>query len=160
MNLPVHQVHKGQPRPAELLIQPNAEVMPDDRRGQARLQPAECMGPFPIQAEGMMELVIDRLHYLADASEPAPQRLGPRRLPVPLGWADDLGPVGRPPRPMVGLALKALIDDLGTQRGRPDTGQARMRLAAQGKTRLRQRLILGAGRPNAQAGAHPTRGHG
>ena len=48
----------------------------------------------------------------------------------------------------------------GAQRGRPDTGQARMRLAAQGKTRLRQRLILGAGRPNAQAGAHPTRGHG
>jgi len=123
MNLPVHQVHKGQPRPAELLIQPHAEVMQGDLRSQARLQPTECMGPFSIQAEGMMELVIDRLHNLADAGEPAPQRLGPRRLTVPLGRADDLCPVGHPPRLLVGLALKALVDDRGTQRGGPDTGQ-------------------------------------
>src|SRR5262247_1445110 len=109
------------------------------------------MGPFAIQAAGMLELVMDRLHNLADASEPAPQRLGPRRLTIPLGRADDLGPVGRPPRPMIALALKALVDDVRTLCGRPDTGQARMRLAAQGKKRLRQRLILGAGRPNAQA---------
>ena len=72
-------------------MQPHAEVMQGDRRGPARLQPAEGMGPFPIQAEGMMELVSDRLHNLADASEPTPQRLGPRRLAVPLGgqmtWA-------------------------------------------------------------------------
>src|SRR5829696_9110415 len=78
MSLPVHQVCKGQPRPAELLIQPHAEVMQGDPRSQAHLQPAECVGPFPIQAEGMLELVMDRLHNLADASEPAPQRLGPR----------------------------------------------------------------------------------
>jgi hypothetical protein len=32
-----------------------------------------------------LELSMDRLHHLADASEPAPQRLGPRRLAVPLG---------------------------------------------------------------------------
>jgi len=32
-----------------------------------------------------------------------------------------------------------------------------MRLAAQGKKRLRQRLILSAGRPNTTAGDHPTR---
>src|SRR5215471_21492729 len=104
MNLPVHQVGKGQPRPAELLIQPHAEVMQGYLRSQARLQPAESMGPFPIQAERMLELVMDRFHHLADAREPASQRLGPRRLTVPLGRADDLGPVSRPPRPMVGLA--------------------------------------------------------
>src|SRR5215467_4364122 len=129
MNLPVHQVCKGQPRPAELLIQPHAEVMQGDLRGQAPLQPAEGMGPFAIQAEGMLELVMDRLHNLADASEPAPQRLGPRRLTVPLRWADDLGAVGRPPRCMVRLALKALIDDIRTQRRGPDTGQARLGMA-------------------------------
>jgi hypothetical protein len=60
---------------------------------------------------------------------------------------------------MLGLAIKALVDNRGTPRGCPDTGQARMRLAAQGKTRLRQRLLLGASRPNAKAGAHPTRVH-
>src|SRR5262245_63795715 len=110
MNLPVYQVHKGQPRPAELLIQPYAEVMQGDLGGQARLQPAEGMGPFAIQAERMLELVMDRLHNLADAREPAPQRLGPRRLTVPLGRADDLGSIGHPPRRMVRLALKALVD--------------------------------------------------
>src|SRR5215475_1555902 len=93
---------------------------------QARLPPAERMRPFPIEAKGVMEFLIDRLHNLADAGEPAPQRLGPRRLTVPLGRADNLGPIGRPPRPMVGLALKALVDDIGTLRGRPDTGHARM----------------------------------
>jgi len=140
-------------------MQPHAEVLPGDLRGQARLQPAACMGPFPIQAEEMMELVMDRLHKLADAGEPAPPRRGPRRLPVPLGRADDLGPVGRPPRHRVGLALTALVDDRGTQRGRPDTGQARMGLAAQGNKRLRQRLLLGAGRPTATAGEPPKRLH-
>ncbi len=84
------------------------------------------MGPFAIEAEGMVELVMDGLHNLADASEPAPQRLGPRRLTVPLGRADDLGSIGRPPRPMVGLTLKAFVDDVRTQCGRPDTGQPRM----------------------------------
>src|SRR4029453_10280878 len=106
MNLPVHQVHKGQPRPAELLIQPDAEVMQGDLGGQARLQPAEGMRPFEIQAEGMLKLVMDRLHNLADASEPAPQRLGPRRLTVPRGRADDLGPIGCPPPPLICLTPK------------------------------------------------------
>src|SRR6516165_11534413 len=123
-------------------------------RGQAPLQPAEGMGPFSIQAERMLELVMDCLHNLADAREPAPEPLGPRRLTVPLRWADDLGPVGRPPRPLVGLPLKALIDDVRTLCGRPDTGQARMRLAAQSKKRLRQRLILGAGGPTAKTDDH------
>src|SRR5215831_4819207 len=109
------------------------------------------MRPFTIQAEGVLELIMDRLHDLAHAGEPAAQRLRPGPLTVPLGRADDLGPVGRPPRPMIGLALKALVDDIGTPRGRPDTGQARMGPAAQGKKRLRQRLILGASCSKAKA---------
>ena len=80
MRLPVHQVCKGQLGPTKLLIQPDAEVMQGNLRGQARLQPTELMGSFPIQAEGMLELVMDRLHNLADTREPAPQRLGPRSL--------------------------------------------------------------------------------
>src|SRR5262252_2054176 len=99
MNLPVHQVHKGQPRPAELLIDPDAEVMQGDLGGQARLQSAQLMRPFPIQAEGMMELLVDGLHNLADAREPAPPRLGPRPLTVPPGRANNLGAVERPPGP-------------------------------------------------------------
>src|SRR5215471_4159284 len=141
LRLPVHQVGKGQPRPAELLIQPDAEVMQGDLRGQARLQPAEGMGPFPIQAERMLELVMDCLHNLADAGEPAPQRLRPRRLTVPPGWAEALSAVGCPPRRMVRLAFKALIDDIRPHRGCPDTSQAWLGKAAQGKKGFGQWLI-------------------
>src|SRR5262252_1091358 len=102
-------------------------------RGQTRLQPAERMWPFPIEAKGVMEFLIDRLHNLADAREPAPPWLGPRPLTVAPWRADDLGAVGRPPHCMVGLALKALVDDVRTLGGRPDTGHTRMGRAPQGK---------------------------
>src|SRR5438067_771831 len=67
MSLPISQVHKGQPRPAELLIQPNAEVMQGKLRGQARLQPTECMGPFSIQPKATRP-----------GSQPAPRRVASR----------------------------------------------------------------------------------
>src|SRR4030095_6717980 len=126
----------------KLLIQPDAEVMQSNLRGQARLQPTELMGPFPIQAEGMKELIMGRLHNRAHPREPAPQRLGPRPLTIPPRRTNNLGVVDRPPRRMVRLALKALVDDIRTQRGRPDTGQARLGLATQGKKGVCQRLIL------------------
>src|SRR5215470_6529564 len=140
-------------------MQPHAEVLQGHLRGQARLQPTERMGPFPLEAEGMLELVMDRLHHLADAREPAPQRLGPWPLAVPLGRAEDLGPVDRPPRPLVGLPLKALIDDVRTLCKHPDTSQARMRLTAQSKKRLRPWLLLETGCPAANTGAHASRVH-
>jgi erythromycin esterase-like protein len=61
---------------------------------------------------------------------------------------------------MVRLAFKALVDDIRPHRGRPNTGQARLGLAAQGKKGFGQRLIPSAGRPTATAGDHAGRGHG
>src|SRR5215470_8011505 len=112
MKLPIHQVRKGQPRPAQLFMQPDTKVMQGHLCGHARLQPAARMRPFPIEAKGVMEFLIDRLHNLADAREPTPPWLRPRPLAVAPGWADDLGAVGRPPRCLVRLALKALVDDI------------------------------------------------
>src|SRR5215831_18873882 len=77
MNLPVHQVRKGQGRPAALCIQPDAEVMQGDLGGQARLKPAEFMRTLPVEAEGMRELLIHRLHDLPHPSHPAPEPLSP-----------------------------------------------------------------------------------
>src|SRR5215468_10336613 len=138
-------------------MQPDAEVMPGDLRGQARRQPAERMGPFPLAAQGVRELLMDRLHHLADAREPAPPWLGPRPLAGAPRWADDLGAVGPPPRRMVRLALKALVDDIWPPGRGPHTRQARMGMATEAKKRLRQRLILGAGGPTTKAGDHPNR---
>jgi hypothetical protein len=59
--LPVHQVRTGQPRPAELFMQPQAEVMQGQRRRQARLKSAEVRKPFPIEAEDMRAFLLHRL---------------------------------------------------------------------------------------------------
>ena len=140
-----------------MAIQPHAKVMKSHLRDQARLKPAEVMGPFPIEAEGMRELLIDSLYDLAHSSHPAPEPLGPRRPAIALGRADDLGAVGPPPRRMVRLAFKALVDDIRPTGRGPHTLQARMGMATEDKKRLRQRLILGAGGPTTQDGDHPNR---
>src|SRR5688572_18164204 len=115
MRLPAHQVCKGQPRPAELCIQPDAEVMQGNLCGQARVKTAEIMGPFTVQAEGMMELLVHGLHNLAYPSHPATEPLGPRCLAIALGRTDDLGSVEPPPPRMCRLPLKAFVDHIRAQ---------------------------------------------
>src|SRR5918998_4461403 len=125
--------------------------MQRDFCGQARLKSAEVMGPFAIEAEGMPELVIHRLHNLAYSSQPAAQPLGPRHAAIALRWAEDLGTIGQPPGLVVGLPLEALVDDIGpTSRG-AHACQSRGGIAAKGKKCLRQRLIFGTGRTKAEA---------
>src|SRR4029453_1416894 len=119
-------------------------------RRQARLKPAEIMGPLSVQAEGVRELLVDRLHDLPHACLPAPQRLGPRGLTSPLRRTDDWGLVGLPPRVLVRPPLKALIDHIGAKGWTPHTRQLRVRLTTQGKEGGRQRLILGTGRAKAK----------
>src|SRR5918997_4353146 len=114
MRLPIYQVRKRQPRPAQVCIQPHAEVMQRDLGCQTGPKPTELMGPLPVQAKGMKQLVIDRPNNLSDARQPATQGLGPGRLTVALGRTDPLGAVGLPSPRLVRLALKALIDDIGT----------------------------------------------
>jgi hypothetical protein len=69
MKLPIHQVRKGQPRPAPLFLQPDTTVTQGHLRRQARLQPSEVMGPLSVHAEGVRELLVDRLHDLPHASQ-------------------------------------------------------------------------------------------
>jgi hypothetical protein len=121
MRSPVHQVREGQMLPAQLAIQPYAEVMEGHLRDQARLKPAEVMGPFPIEAEGMMELLVHCLHDLAHPSEPTPEPLGPRRPTMALGGADDLDAISPPPCRLVGLPLATLIDDVRSAGWGPPT---------------------------------------
>ena len=156
MRLPVHQVCKGQPRPAELFIQPDAEVMQGDLCSEARVKTAEIMGPFTVQAEGMMELLVHRLHHLAYPSHPATEPLGPWRLALALGRTDALGSVEPPPPRMSRLPLKAFVDHIRPQGRSPHTRQPRVGLTAQGKKGVRQWLVLGAGRAKAKTGNHPN----
>jgi hypothetical protein len=118
------------------------------------LKPAEVTGPLSVQAAGVRELLVDRLHDLPHASQPAPQRLGPRGLTMPLGRTDDLGLGGLPPRALVRPPLKALIAPRGAKGRAPHTQQPRVRLTTQGKAGGRQWLLLGTGWTKAKASNH------
>ena len=155
MRLPGHQVRKSKAWPAELLIEPDTKIMQRDLCRQTRLKSPEVMGPFAIEAEGMPELLIHGLHDLADSRQPAAEPLGPRHAAIALRGADDLGTIGLPPGLVVGLPLKALVDDIRPTGREAYARQARMGMAAEGKERLRQGLIFGTSRTKAEAGDHP-----
>ena len=59
------------------------------------------MGTLSPEAEGIEELVVDRLDDLTDGGYPPPQTLGPGHFGVALGRMDDLGSVALQPAPVV-----------------------------------------------------------
>ena len=124
MSLPVHQVCKGQPRPAELLIQPDTEVMQRDLCRQTGPKPAELMRALPVQAKGMKQLVVDRLDDLTDSCPPAtPETSATGILTIPLGRTEDLSSIGLPP-PTAWFARpsKPLSTTYGPRAGAPTLG--------------------------------------
>src|SRR5215475_1070650 len=155
MRLPGHQVPKSKAWPAKLLIEPDTKIMQRHLCSQACPKSAEVMGPFAIDAEGMPELLIHGLHDLPYSSQPASEPFGPRHLAVALRWADDLGAIGPPPGLVEGVPLKALVDDIRPAGRKAHNRQARVGIATEGKERLRQGVIFGAGRTKAEAGDHP-----
>jgi hypothetical protein len=104
--------------------------MEGNLRNQAGLKPAEIMGPLPIEAEGMMEFLVHRLHALAHPSEPTPEPLGPRRPAITLRRADDLGALDPPACRLVGLPLETLIDDIRSTGWGSNIRQTRLGMAA------------------------------
>jgi hypothetical protein len=90
MRSPSQQVREGQPGPTELVVEPDAEVVQRHSRCQPGTQTFELMGTLAPQAEGVEEFVINRLNYLAEASYPPPQPLGPGLFRVALWWMDKI----------------------------------------------------------------------
>ena len=156
MSLPVYQVRKGQPWPAELFIEPDTKIMQRDFCRQACLKSAEVMGPFAIEAERLPELLLHGLHDLAYSSQPASESLGPRHAAVALRRTDDLGALGSPARLVVGVPLEAFVDDVRPRGWGTHPRQAKVGIAAESKARFRQGLIFGACRTKAAASDHPN----
>src|SRR6266545_1920937 len=115
------------------------------------------MGPLAAEAEGMMQLVVDGLDDLAHPSQPTARAFGPGMPAIPLWRAHQLGPIVVPPVRMSGLPLEALIADIRTQGGLPNTTAAGVGLLTQGKEGLGQWLILGTRRAEAEPRDHPPR---
>src|SRR5918994_2995953 len=90
---PLQQISESQPRTTKLLVEPDTEIVQRYPRRQASSQAFQLMGPLPPEAEGIEELVVDRLHDLAYSSYPSSQALGPVPLAgVALGRVDDAHP--------------------------------------------------------------------
>jgi len=139
-------------------MQPQAEVLQGPLRRHACRQPAKVMGPLPVHAQGVREVLLHGFHALAYPSHPAPEPLGPRRPPLTLGWAEALGARGPPPGLLGGLSLHALRNPVWPRSRGAHARQARVGLATPGNARLGAGRRFGAGRPHAAARAHPHGG--
>src|ERR687898_1643696 len=93
-----------------MVVEPDTEVVQSHPRRQTRPQTSDLVGTLPPEAEGIEELVVDRLHDLTEGSHPLPQTLGPASLfGVAFGRMDDLDSVALQPTPVVFGPPKALV---------------------------------------------------
>ena len=156
MSSPSQQVGKGQPRTAELIVEPDAEVMQSYPRRQTRAQTPQLMGSLPPESEGVEEFVIDRLYDLADTGHPPPQAFGPASLAgVAFGWMDDSCSVAFEPPEVVLGPLKALVCYVGSGADRANASQPRIRAGSEGEEGFRHLLVGGGGGCETEAGNDP-----
>jgi hypothetical protein len=105
---PSHQIRELQPRSAELVVEPDTEVVQRHSRRQSGTQTLDLMGTLSPESEGVEEFVINRLDDLTYPGNPPPQALGPASLlGVALGRMDYLRPVVIEPAAMVLGAFEA-----------------------------------------------------
>src|SRR5215217_34297 len=142
---PLQQISdESQPRTTKLLVEPDTEIVQRYPRRQASSQAFQLMGPLPPEAEGIEELVVDRLDDLAYSSYPSFQALGPVPLAgVALGRVDDAHPVAFQPASMVFFALKALVGYVGSPGRRSHARQPRVRSMPDGEEGLGYLLVGG-----------------
>src|SRR5215217_6837580 len=141
---PLQQISESQPRTTKLLVEPDTEIVQRYPRRQASSQAFQLTGPLPPEAEGIEELVVDRLDDLAYSSYPSSQALGPVPLAgVALGRVDDAHPVAFQPASMVFFALKALVGYVGSPGRRSHARQPRVRSMPDGEEGLGHLLVGG-----------------
>lgn len=139
-----------------MLVEPDTEVVQGDLRGQARLEALEGMRTLAVETEGVLQAAIDRFDDLAQARQPAPPRARPGVKTVALWGTDDDRFVVFSPMPMIGLPFEAFVGKIRSLGRGADAGQRWRGVVACGQEGLGERLVLGAGRPEADAGDNPT----
>src|SRR2546421_13128633 len=136
MNLPSKQISKGQGLTTQLTIEPDAKVMQADFGRQASLKAGQIMGPFPPQAEGVEQFVVDRFDDLPQPSQPAAPLLGPVLLAALLGRANDLSSIQLAPLGVRLVSGEALIGHIDTCGSASHTEQGCRRLRTDRDARL------------------------
>ena len=149
---PPQQVGKSQRRAAQLPVQTDAEIMQGGPGSQPGLKAVQLVRAFPVQTEGMVELVKDRFHYLAYPRQPAAQSFGPGVPAVALGRRDYPGAIAVLP-PLSQLpSLKALVRHIPAPDRCPQGGQPGMGGMPEGEEIFGHGLVLGAGGGKGEAG--------
>src|SRR5512134_4073959 len=145
--LPCNQIGKGEPWAAELLIEPDTEVVQGDLRGQARLEALEGMRTFAVEAKAVLQAAIDRFDDLAQARQPPPPRARPGVTAVALRGTDDDRFVVFSPMLMIGLPFEAFVGEIRSIGRGADAGQPWVGTVACGQEGLGERLVLAAPKP-------------
>jgi hypothetical protein len=91
-----------------MVVEPDTKVVQRHPRCQSSTQTLDLVGTLSPEAEGIEELVIDRLDDLTDGGYPPPKTLAPGPFGVALGWMDNLRSIALQPAPVVLYSLEAL----------------------------------------------------
>ena len=113
------------------------------------------MGTLPPEAEGVEELVKNRLDDLTYPGNPPPKTLGLASLfGVALGRMDYLSPVVIEPAAMVFSAFEAFVGYISSRKGRAYADESGVRIGPDVEECLRQRLVGCGGGTEAKARDH------
>jgi hypothetical protein len=96
-----------------MVIEPDTKVVQHHPRRKSSTQILDLVGTLSSEAEGVEELVVDRLDDLTFPGNPPPQTLGPGPFGVALGRMDHLRSVALQPAPVVLYSLEALVGHAG-----------------------------------------------
>jgi hypothetical protein len=110
---------------------------------QTSLKPCQVVRPLPTDTEGVVELVVDRLHDLTYTGQPASQPLRPGVTAVLSRWTDDLRSISQVPPVMVDLALESLIHHIRAQGWLADAWHSRVGVSSPCEEGFGQWLVLG-----------------
>jgi hypothetical protein len=78
MTLPTKQVGESKWFSAQLLVQPDAEVVQSHLSGKTGLEPGESVRALLIESKEIHQFGVDSLNYLADAGQPTAPSFRPR----------------------------------------------------------------------------------
>ena len=121
------------------------------------MEPSDDMGPQMTEAEGVVKLVKDRLHDLADAGQPLSQLFGPTWSALSGRCGYEMGSIVDAPPLVVISALEAFVGDIMSSGGGADAGQCGIRHLSKGEEALGHSLVFGTCRCEGKASDNAVR---
>ena len=113
------------------------------------------MRPLPVKSKSIVQLLVDGLYNLPQASYPTSQLFGPGLAAVSFGWADHLGPVMLIPKLVPVFTLKSLVHHVVAHCWVPYGRHPGLGIMAESEEVLGHGLVFGAGWGKGEPGNDP-----